>query len=455
MFADKKVLIVGMARSGIAATQLLLGRALAVKINDIKTRDKFDVALDDIIQNGAVDALGIPPDDLIDDCDMVVISPGVPIDLPFIKKAKAQGKSVIGELELASRFLKGLLVAVTGTNGKSTTTTLIGEIFKNAGRLSYVVGNIGIPFSDVVSAIKPEDVAAVEVSSFQLESIETFRPSCAALLNITEDHLNRHGTMENYIATKMNIFSNQKSGDYAVLNYDDALVRANAKGMSAKKVWFSRKQKVTFGVWVDQDGNIVYGSPEANRVVCASAEILLPGAHNLENALAATAVAAVSGVQLPVIRHTLKTFSGIEHRIETVKEIAGVRYINDSKGTNVDATIAAVKAMARPTVILLGGYDKHTDFDPLSKVIKDSMIKTAVVLGQTKGQIEESLRRCGFDSIVAADGFEDAVNKAAEMSVYGDNVLLSPACASFDMFTDFEERGKVFKEIVCRLNERR
>ncbi|MGI5899317.1 MAG: UDP-N-acetylmuramoyl-L-alanine--D-glutamate ligase [Christensenellales bacterium] len=452
MFADRRILIIGMARSGIAAARLLLKAGAKVTVNDIKTLDKFNGALDDIIAAGALDSLGIPPDSLVDESDMIVISPGVPMDLPFIQKARESGKEIIGELELASLFLKGMLVAVTGTNGKSTTVTLVGEIFKNAGKLSYVAGNIGLPFSDVVDGIKTEDVAVVEVSSFQLESIKSFRPHCAAVLNLREDHLNRHETMENYIAIKMRIFENQKSGDYAVLNYDDELIRANAKGFSAKKVWFSSTQKVSFGVWVEGD-SIVYGSPGASRVVCAVSDVLLPGRHNLENALAATAMAAVCGVQLPVIRHTLKTFSGIEHRIETVEEIAGVRYINDSKGTNVDATIAAVKAMDRPTVILLGGYDKHTDFGPLSRVVKGSSVRAAVLLGQTKEQIKTSLQENGFDEIEMAQGFEEAVLKAKDMAVFGENVLLSPACASFDMFKDFEERGRAFKEIVCRLKE--
>ncbi len=452
MFADRRIMIVGMARSGIAAAKLLLKTGAKVTINDIKTLDRFGGSLDDIIAAGALDSLGVSPESLVDENDMIVISPGVPMNLPFIKKAREAGKKVIGELELASMFLKGMLVAVTGTNGKSTTATLTGEIFKNAGKLSYVAGNIGLPFCDVVEGIKPEDVAVVEVSSFQLESIESFRPHCAALLNLKEDHLNRHGTMENYIAVKMRIFENQKSGDYAVLNHDDEMVRASAKGFAAKKVWYSRTQKVNFGVWVEGE-SIVFGSPGASRVVCAVSDVLLPGRHNLENALAATAIAAVCGVQLPVIRHTLKTFSGIEHRIETVEEIAGVRYINDSKGTNVDATIAAVKAMDRPTVILLGGYDKQTDFSPLSRAVKDSCVKAAVLLGQTREQIKKSLKENGFDDIEMVESFEEAVLKAKDMAVFGDNVLLSPACASFDMFNDFEERGRVFKEIVCRLKE--
>jgi UDP-N-acetylmuramoylalanine--D-glutamate ligase len=452
MFADRRILIVGMARSGIAAAKLLLKSGAKVTLNDIKTLDGFGGSLDDIIAAGALDSLGVSPESLVDSNDMIVISPGVPMNLPFIQKAREAGKEIIGELELASMFLKGMLVAVTGTNGKSTTSTLAGEIFKNAGKLSYVAGNIGLPFCDVVEGIKTEDVAVVEVSSFQLESIKDFRPHCAALLNLKEDHLNRHGTMENYIAIKMRIFENQKSGDYAVLNYDDELLRSSAKGFAAKKVWYSRTQKVSFGVWVE-GGSIVFGSPGASRVVCAVSDVLLPGGHNLENALAATAMAAVCGVQLPVIRHTLKTFSGIEHRIETVDEIAGVRYINDSKGTNVDATIAAVKAMDRPTVILLGGYDKQTDFSPLSRALKDSSVKAAVLLGQTKEQIASSLRDSDFSEIEMAESFEAAVKKAKDMAVFGDNVLLSPACASFDMFSDFEERGRAFKEIVCRLKE--
>lgn len=451
-WTGKTVLVVGMARSGIAAVQLLLESGAQVLLNDLHDLPSFEGKLDALIEGGAHPHLGEACRTLLDGIDAMVISPGVPIDAPFVKEAKEKGIPVIGELELGFLACACPVYAITGTNGKTTTTTLLGEIFKNAGKLVAVVGNIGIPFASVAAKMKPEDVVVCEVSSFQLESVQRFQPACAALLNITEDHLNRHGTMEIYAKMKQRIFENQKAGDVAVLNYDDAAVRAMADSIPAKVAWFSRKETVSYGAFLEEE-QIVFGTPESHRTVCSIEDVKIPGAHNLENALAATAMAASCGVQLPIIRHTLRTFSGVEHRIEFVGEINGVRYINDSKGTNVDATIKAVEAMKQPTVLLLGGYDKHADFAPLAKVILDSKVHSIVVLGQTKEQIKTQLSQAGITRIHEANSFEEAVKIARDVAQYGENVLLSPACASFDMFSCFEERGETFKKLVGQIRE--
>ena len=342
------------------------------------------------------------------------------------------------------------LVGITGTNGKTTTTTLIGEIFKNFGKTAYVVGNIGYPFTACAAKATADDVAVAEVSSFQLETIDTFHPHVAVMCNITEDHLNRHGTMEEYIRIKERIFENMGKDDWAVLNYDDEIVRGMAQRVHCNVAYFSRKQMVENGACVE-NGEVIFVLDGKKKRVIPTEEIYIPGNHNLENALAATALTMLAGVPANIVRHTLKTFKGVEHRIETVRTVDGVTYINDSKGTNVDASVQAVRAMKAGTVLLAGGYDKHCDFLPFAKEIKDSKIHTVVVLGDTADQIEKALREVGFESILRAGSFEEAVMLARSCAKPGENVLLSPACASFDMFKDFEQRGEIFKELVGQL----
>ena len=325
-------------------------------------------------------------------------------------------------------------------------------MFENAGRITHVAGNIGYPLSAVALVSKKSDVVVVEVSSFQLESIRTFRPCVAALLNITEDHLNRHGTMEHYARLKQRIFENQTAEDVAVLNLDDAVISKMRDKIKSRTAFFSRTQQVDNGACVE-NGKIIWRWDGMIKPICDADQILIPGPHNLENALAATAMAAARGLPAPVIRHTLQSFTGVEHRIEKVRVLEGITYINDSKGTNVDSTIKAVQSMKAPTVIILGGYDKHTDFTPLAQEIAaNSIIRQAVVIGETASQIGESLQKAGFMNITQAYSLEDAVIKSRELAVSGGNVLLSPACASFDMFSDYEHRGLVFKEIVSGLS---
>ncbi|MBR1586233.1 MAG: UDP-N-acetylmuramoyl-L-alanine--D-glutamate ligase [Clostridia bacterium] len=450
-WAGKRVLIVGMARSGVALAQLLHREGAMVTVNDMKSADSFGDKLDALKELPICFRLGEDGIDALQGQDLLVISPGVPIDAPIVRAAKAAGVPVSGELEVASRIAKGTLVAVTGTNGKTTTVSLLGAIFKEAGKIAYVAGNIGYPLSAAAMESRYNDVLVAEVSSFQLETTDTFHPLTAAVLNVTEDHLNRHGTMEVYTGLKRHIFDAQDENDFAVLNYDDEACRGMADGLRSQVLFFSRLHEVEQGAFL-RDGQIVVRIGSEEKVICGADEIYIPGPHNLENALAAAAVAVSRGVPGPVIRHALRTFKGVEHRIEFVRELDQVRYINDSKGTNVDSTIKAVQSMKAPTAIILGGYDKHVSFAPLAEEIaRTPLIDQCVIIGATGDQIEQALRAAGYDRIHRADTLEDAVNLCRALSKPGGNVLLSPACASFDMFSDYEQRGRVFKEIVNHL----
>ena len=448
---DKRVLVVGMARSGVAAARLLRALGAQVRIADQKTAAELEGQLEELRLDGIEWRLGEHAETLLEGMDLVVVSPGVPVTHPAIEEAKRWGIPVIGELELAYRHAQGKLIAVTGTNGKTTTCTLTGEIFKNAGRLTYVVGNIGFPYTAVALKTRPEDVTVCEVSSFQLETVEKFHPAITAVLNISEDHLNRHGTMEAYTALKARVFENQTADETLILNYDDPALREMAKDAPCRVRWFSRLSIPPKGAFV-ANGSVVYGTAEDHRTICVADEIAIPGPHNLENALAATAIAMCAEVPPPVIRHTLRTFKGVEHRIEKVRELDGVTYINDSKGTNVDSTLKAIATMAKPTVMILGGYDKHVDMSRLCQAIPGSNIRKVVLIGDTAPQIQKGLDAVGFaDYASAGHDFGKAVALARDMAEPGWNVLLSPACASFDMFADYEERGRVFKELVGAL----
>ena len=455
MYKDKKVLVFGMARSGIAAAKLLIERGAKVYICDSKAEADFDGALDELRAGGATFCLGEKePERLVEGMDALVVSPGIPVENPAVVKAKALGIEVMGEVEYAYREATGLLVAITGTNGKTTTTTLLGEIFKNAGKRTFVVGNIGTPYSGAAGETRPGDVTVCEISSFMMETSSKFHPAVCAVLNISEDHLNRHGTMEKYIALKERIFENCAGDDWVVLNWDDPVTRDMAGRVKCRVGWFSSRNEVPFGAFV-KDGVIVYGTAREYKSVCPAAEVYIPGEHNLKNALAATAMAMAAGVPAPVIRHTLKTFRGVEHRIEFVRELDGVRFIDDTKGTNVESTIQAVRAMDRPTVLILGGYDKHTDFTPLCEEIMKCPIARIVLIGDTAKQFEQTLEKVGYHAWTHAGyDFKKAIDMAFEQANPGGNVLLSPCCASFDMFHNAEERGEIFKQIVNALEDK-
>ena len=418
-YQNKRVLVVGMARSGVAAAQLLVKHGAQVSVNESKSREELGDAVAPLASRPVEWQLGRPAGECLAGIDALVISPGIPDTAPFVLKAKEQDVYVTGELELAYQLAQGEMVAVTGTNGKTTTVSLLGEIFRNAGHVTHVVGNIGYPYSAAALDSRRDDMFVCEVSSFQMETADTFHPKAAALLNITEDHLNRHGTMENYTAMKMRMFRNQTSEDVAVFNEDDPALAPLVKQVKSQVMLFSRKKKVACGAYVDGDMLMVRWKG-AERPVCQVKEIYIPGPHNLENALAATCIATAMDVPAPVIRHTLRTFKGVEHRIEFVRELEGVRYINDSKGTNVDSTIKAIQTMDRPTAIILGGYDKHCDFTPMVKeMLASPFIREAVLIGVTADQIERTCRENGYTRIHRADTLEDAINQCRALAPEG------------------------------------
>ena len=445
-FTGKKVMVVGMAASGISAANLLNKIGAEVILYDAKPKENFDLSQ---IKGAFTDRFEADPCEVVKEADILVMSPGVPVKLPFVDLAKKLHKPVIAEIELGFLTAKADFVCISGTNGKTTTTALTGEIFKNAGKRTYVLGNIGVPICEHSLETKKGDIIVAETAALQLETIDTFRPRAAALLNVTEDHLNRFGTMEYYTACKMRMFENMTSDDFAIINKDDEIASKQAKNINGPHfLWFSRKEEVE-GAFV-KDGRILFRYGDRQEDICAVEDIFIPGAHNLENALAAVALAMVMGIEPEVIAHTLKTFKGVEHRIEFVKTVNGVSFINDSKGTNPDATIKAIEAMKAPTVLILGGYDKKSEFDDLFRAFTKD-IKHIVILGETKEKIKAAAEKAGFQNYVLAQTFKDAVLKAYELAPKGGNVLLSPACASWDMFQCFEQRGEEFKSIVNSL----
>ena len=449
-----RVMVVGMGVSGMACADLLLEEGAHVILSDRASLETFPDLKEyyrEALESGRIHfALGEDPEPYLEKLDMLVVSPGVPMTLSFIQKAKQNGIEVIGEIELGYRYAQAPIVAITGTNGKTTTTALTGELFRSAGKNTYVLGNIGIPIACEAKQTTPDDVIVAEVAGFQLESTIRFHAPCCAVLNIREDHLDRFGTMETYIASKEKIFENQTENDFAVLNADDPVVRAMEKKTKARVLFFSCRHVVEQGAFVE-DGSIVFRFDEKTTRICDRHDLRIPGLHNLENALAAVCLGMASGLAASDIARALRSFEGVEHRIEFVSEIQGVRYINDSKGTNPDSTIKAIEAMGQPTVLLLGGSNKNSDYVPVFESFGDR-IKAVVALGETAPQILRDAKKTGFQAITVCEGsFEEAVHVAAKMAEAGDNVLLSPACASYDMFRNFEERGAEFKRIVAQM----
>lgn len=445
----KKVLVFGSGISGIGAVKLLEDHGAEVILYD--GNDKLDkVAMKEQLGDGvkAEIILGEFPEKLIDTLDIAVLSPGVPTDLPVINAMRDKKVAVIGEVELAYAFGKGDVLAITGTNGKTTTTTLLGEIMKAYKEHTYVVGNIGNPYTVAARQMEEDAVAVAEMSSFQLESIVTFRPKVSAILNFTPDHLNRHHTMEAYVNAKKNIAKNQTAEDYCILNYEDERTREFGEHIDAQVIYFSSRQKLEKGIYLD-NGNMIYKNPE-EVLVCNVDELQLLGMHNYENYMAAVAMAAVYGVPMDIIRKVIRAFKGVEHRIEYVTEKNGVVYYNDSKGTNPDAAIKGIQAMNRRTVLLGGGYDKGSEFTEWINAF-DGKVKKLILIGATKEKIAADAEKCGFHDYVFADTFEEAVLLAAKTAESGEAVLLSPACASWGMFPNYEVRGDEFKRIVNSL----
>lgn len=446
----KKVLVFGSGISGIGAVKLLEDHGAEVILYD--GNDKLDkVAMKEQLGDGvkAEIILGEFPEKLIDTLDIAVLSPGVPTDLPVVNAMRDKKVAVIGEVELAYAFGKGDVLAITGTNGKTTTTTLLGEIMKAYKEHTYVVGNIGNPYTVAARQMEEDAVAVAEMSSFQLESIVTFRPKVSAILNFTPDHLNRHHTMEAYVNAKKNIAKNQTEEDYCILNYEDKLTREFGNEVKARVLYFSSQRKLEEGIYLEE-GNIIYNYEGVKETICHVDELQILGTHNHENVMAACAMAAVYGVPVGVIRESVKAFGGVEHRIEYVTEKNGVTYYNDSKGTNPDAAIKGIQAMKRPTVLIGGGYDKGSEYTEWIESF-DGKVKKLILLGDTREKIAADAEKCGFTDYMFVDSFEEAVLTAAKIAKEGEAVLLSPACASWDMFPSYEVRGEKFKEIVNSL----
>ena len=446
----RKVLVFGAGISGIGAAGLLEANGADVILYD--GNEKLDPAsLKEQLgeKSGAAVLTGKLPQETITSLDMAVLSPGVPTDLPVVLAMKEAGVQVIGEIELAYQFGKGDVLAITGTNGKTTTTSLLGQIMKQAREEVYVVGNIGNPYTAVAGQMTEQAVTVAEISSFQLETIREFRPKVSAILNITPDHLNRHHTMEAYIEAKENIAVNQTEDDFCILNYEDRLLREFGENLRAKVLYFSSQRKLEEGIFLE-DGEIVLCLNGQKETICHVDELQILGTHNHENVMAAAAMAYVYGVPAETIRKSVLSFGGVEHRIEYVAEKNGVAYYNDSKGTNPDAAIKGIRAMKRPTVLIGGGYDKESEYTEWIESF-DGKVKKLILLGQTREKIARDAEKCGFTDYVFADSFEEAVHMAVKEAVSGDAVLLSPACASWDMFPSYEVRGDKFKEIVNSL----
>ncbi|WP_227767105.1 UDP-N-acetylmuramoyl-L-alanine--D-glutamate ligase [Zhaonella formicivorans] len=448
-FEDKKILIIGMARSGVAAARVLAAMGAEVTIADQKSSLELSEAIAQL-QGWAINICpgGYPPISK-EKFDLVVTSPGVPMTAQPLREAVAHNIPVWGEIELAARLSKGSIVAITGTNGKTTTTALIGQMFKDAGKKVVVGGNIGLPLIQEVQYTTEEHVLVVEVSSFQLEWVEGFHPKVAVITNITPDHLDRHGSMANYAQVKSRIFSRQTKEDYTVLNYDDPILREMGSICPGRVIFFSREHNLEQGI-VSQKGKILVKTGGQILEICREDELKIPGAHNLENALAAVAAGRAMGLTAENLRNTLCTFPGVAHRLEKVAEIKGVTYINDSKGTNPDASIKALEAFSQPLVLIAGGSTKGSDFSAFARKIKER-VKHLVVLGQTAEDIIGAVEKVGFKSIHRVQTFPEAVHKASELAEPGEIVLLSPACASYDMFKNYEHRGETFKELVRQL----
>ncbi len=443
--AEKKILIVGLARSGQSAVRVLHERGAHVWINDMKDEDALADVLEKLKGMYKGKMLGGAPV-IDDDLDMLVLSPGVPTDKPFITEARERGVEVIGELELGYRLTSAAFVGITGTNGKTTTTALTGQMFDADNKAHFVVGNIGTPVIECVLKSTEETTMVTEISSFQLETISKFKTKVSAILNLTPDHLNRHKTMENYIDAKCRIFENHTENDVLVLNYDDHPTRVLSERAQGRVIYFSRKEILEEGVFIKEGQVVVVPEKgQAPQTILPVADIFIPGNHNIENALAASAVAFYSGVHIPAIAKALRDFRGVAHRIEWVGEINNIVFFNDSKGTNPDASIVAVRAMDRPTVLIAGGMDKGSVFDAFIDAFGDK-IKKMIVFGETSDILEETAKRKCYDSVVKVENLEEAVAEAYALAEGGDAILLSPACASWDMYPSFEHRGDHFKE---------
>lgn len=448
-FKNQKFLVAGMSKSGAAACSFLLDRGAVVYMYDDVDAEAVRRTVAEMQSRGAVFVKKGDLASAANECDVLVLSPGIPIDHELPVAFRKKGKRIVGESELGCLYLRATLVAVTGTNGKTTTVTMLDEIFRAAGEKSTACGNIGVPLLSCVDRLGYDEIAVTEVSSFQLETLTSIRPHVAVVTNITEDHLNRHYTMENYIFLKSKLLRNMRESEFAVLNYDDPVVRAFAKDARCGVRWFSVRERVG-GAYL-YDGGLYF----ENEKIMNVSDLSLKGEHNVKNALAAICAAKLMGVESSSVAKALANMRGVRHRIERVGEVAGVVYVNDSKGTNVDATLNAVRCMQSDTVLLLGGQDKGYDYDKLFRELKDSKVVHAVLYGENRFQLLNSAVRQNESRITLCADFPLAVRIAAMTAKEGQCVLLSPASSSFDAFAGYEERGEAFEKLVAQLAKER
>ncbi|HTC74270.1 MAG TPA: UDP-N-acetylmuramoyl-L-alanine--D-glutamate ligase [Edaphobacter sp.] len=447
---NKRVLVVGLGKSGLSAAMFLREQGARVTVSDTRSAVALAKEIPALLEAGIMVESGGHGLLTFRRQDLIVVSPGVPMDTPEVKQVVAFGLPVIGELELASRYLQGRIVAITGSNGKTTTTTLAGKIFADAGVPTLVGGNIGLPVIDLVAKSTPETVSVLEVSSFQLETIEEFHPWIAVVLNITPDHLDRHGSFETYAAAKARITERQEAGDFLVLNAEDKAAQMVALKTKAQIFWFSGRRPIKQGAFVHGE-SILFIPREGAKAepVMSVSDIHLKGSHNVENVLAAVCTARLAKIPAESIRASVAGFAAVEHRLELVKVVNGVEFYNDSKATNVDAAMKAVASFAGGIHLILGGKDKDSDYTLMSGMLKDR-VKIVYTIGSAAEKIERELK--GVVKIVSAETLQVAVAKAAKAATIGDVVLLSPACSSFDQFENYEQRGRVFRQLVNDLN---
>jgi len=444
---NKRVLVVGLGRSGVASALFLKSRGAHVTVSDAKSQDQLREEIPALLDQGIVVETGGHGDRTFQNQELIVVSPGVPVDSQPLEQARPLGAPVIGEIELASEFLTGPIVAITGSNGKTTTTTLVGEILAKGGLKTLVGGNIGKPAISLVDEATPETAIVLEVSSFQLETTRSFHPRVAVVLNITPDHLDRHRTFANYVDAKARVFENQTADDFAVLNSDDPTCVELASRTRGQVFWFSRKREVEQGSFV-RDGNIHFRRETSDVVIMPVSEIPLKGGHNLENVLSSACAGVLMRCEPERIRDAVREFKAVEHRLEYVATIAGVEYYNDSKATNVDATIKALESFPANVHLILGGKDKGSDYITLNDLLRQR-VKCVYTIGAAAEKIESQIR--GQVRVVSSGTIESAIKRASAAAQPGDIVLLAPACASFDQFQNYEHRGRIFKELVLAL----
>lgn len=441
-FKNQKFLIAGISRSGESSARFLLARGAAVYLYDDVISDNVDKVIKELTALGAVEVTAESFEEAVRVCDILVLSPGIPIDNSLPVSFRKAGKAIIGEEELGALYLRATAVAVTGTNGKTTTVSMLNQVLSGCGKNSVMCGNCGNPLINEVEKLGFDDFAVIEISSFQLETLSSLRPHVAVITNLTEDHLNRHYNMENYVFLKSKLIRGLKESEFAVLNFDDERVRALSDKTKARVVYFSVKQPVD-GAYVE-NGSVFFNGEKYFDV----AQMSLGGIHNLYNALACIAVAGILGLEKTAVSQSLCSFKGVKHRIETVREVNGVLYVNDSKGTNVDATIKAVDCMRQPTILLLGGKDKGYDYFPLFDALNQSRVIHTVIYGENRFKMLNAAVRAGFMSFSLCSDFKTAVNLSHFIARQGQCVLLSPASSSFDEFSGYEERGDMFIKIV-------